>query len=88
MATSKTVLMSLVVFVAMVLIAGFAWTAGSNRNKRRAASPKAQPESTADVGEDRLICTTPTTRRRSALDSSTTQWDRADTREVTKGTSP
>lgn len=27
-------------------------------------------------------------RHRSALDTSTTQWDRADTREVTKGTSP
>lgn len=87
MATSKKVFTALVVFVAMVLIAGFAWTAGSNRNKHRAAPPRAQPESTpADVGDDRPESTT--AGRQSALDSSTTQWDRADTREVTKGTSP
>jgi hypothetical protein len=86
MATSKTVFLALVAFVVMVLIAGFAWTAG-NRNKDRAASPRAQPESTpADVGDDRPASTT--AGRQSALDSSTTQWDRADTREVTKGTSP
>jgi hypothetical protein len=86
MATSKTVFLALVAFVVMVLIAGFAWTAG-HRNKDRAASPRAQPESKpADVGDDRPASTT--AGRQSALDSSTTQWDRADTREVTKGTSP
>lgn len=87
MATSKTLFMIFIVVVAMALIAGFAWTAGNSRNKQRAAPLKAWPVSTpADVGDDLPACTT--TRRRSALDSSTTQWDRADTREATKGTSP
>ncbi|WGI33733.1 hypothetical protein [Mycolicibacterium aubagnense] len=86
MATSKTVFMVLVVFVAMALIAGFAWLAGNNRNKHRASSLQARPVSTpADVGDHPSACTT--TRHRSALGSSTTQWDRADTREVTKGAS-
>ncbi|MHA7666018.1 hypothetical protein [Mycolicibacterium sp. HS_4_1] len=86
MATSKTVFMVFVVFVAMVLIASFAWLAGNSRNKHRAASPQARPVSTpVDVGDERPGGTT--TRHRSALDSSTTQWDRADTREVTKGAS-
>jgi|APAra7269097451_1048561.scaffolds.fasta_scaffold00069_70 hypothetical protein len=87
MATNKTVFMALGVFGAMVLIAGLAWTAGSNRNKHRAASPEVRPAPMpAEVGDDRPPYTT--TSHRSALDSSTTQWDRADTREVTKGTSP
>lgn len=86
MATSKTVFMVLVVFVAMALIAGFAWVAGNNRNQHRAASPQLRPVPTpTDIGDDRPAGAT---RRRSALDSSTTQWDRAYTREVTKGTSP
>lgn len=86
MATSKTVFVVFVAFVAMVLIAGCAWLASNSRNKHRAASPQARPVSTpADIGDDRPAGTT--TRNRSALDSSTTQWDRADTGEVTKGAS-
>lgn len=86
MATSNTVFVSLVVFLALALTAVFAWTAGNNRNQQRAAPPIQQPvPAPAEVGADRPAQTTP--RRRSALDSSTTQWDRADTRDVTKGAS-
>jgi len=87
MATTKTTFIVLAVFVAIALSAGIAWTVGNNRNKPRAASPEVRPVSTpAEVGDDRPPSTT--SRHRSALGSSTTQWDRADTREVTKGTSP
>lgn len=87
MATSKTVFMFLAVFAAIALSAGIAWMAGNNRNKPRAAPPEVRPVPTpAEADDDRPSYTT--TRHRSALDSSTTQWDRADTREVTKGTSP
>ncbi|GAA2407180.1 hypothetical protein [Mycolicibacterium llatzerense] len=87
MATSNTVFLSLVVFLAMALTAVFAWTAGNNRNQHRAAPPIQLPVPTpADAGDDRPAATTP--RHWSALDSSTTQWDRADTRDITKGASP
>ena len=86
MATSNTVFLSIVVFLAMALAAVFAWAAGNNRNQQRAAPPIQQPVPTpAEVGDDQPAATTP--RHRSALDSSTTQWDRADTRDVTKGAS-
>lgn len=87
MATSNTVFLSLMVLLAMALTAVFAWTAGNNRYQHRAAPPIQQPVPTpAEVGDDRPAVITP--RHWSALDSSTTQWDRADTRDVTKGASP
>jgi hypothetical protein len=87
MATSKTGFMVVAVFVAIALSAGIAWTAGNNRHRPRAVSPEVRPAPMpAEDGEDRPPYAT--TSHRSALDSSTTQWDRADTREVTKGTSP
>ncbi len=79
MATSNAVFLALVVVVALALSAAFAWTAGTNRKLRRAATPLPQP-APPEVGDHPP--TTTTTRRRSALDSSTTQWDRADTRDT------
>ncbi len=75
MATSSSVFIVLVVFAVTTLIAVFAWVAG-NKRSQKPISVRPQP------GVCHSGTTSPATRRRPPLSSSTTQWDRADTMDT------